>query len=462
MAPHTLTPPHTPSPTPVHMLRSWLRLYPVGMLVLWSLTLYVTVVSLATLWQALAFRLAGGAITGGGKESDPLYELGTSLGFWGVIYFGLNFMLATRWRWVETLFGGLDRVYQAHNLVGRLAMSLLVLHGGILVFQALPDRALLGIYLLPGVDWGYTTGVAGLVLLVLLVFLTIWAKLPYARWLASHKWMGVPYILGGMHAILLQGDWYMITITAMGSYAWLYMLVWYPWRGARRGALAEVRVRSQVTELQVRLDQPVPSQPGQFVFLAIQGATGRIEPEVHPFSISGRPDAQTIRISAKALGDYTRTLPQACPGDRVALWGPYGGFGKTYLGQGGDLVWVAGGIGVTPFLDLLRHELQQGTSCDRRIAFVWSVARAEDAVYQDEIEAACAQLPQIAFHLHITATDGLLTAKKLASLRGGQGAEGASFMLCGPPTMMHALRSQLRALGVPGVAIVMEEFGLRP
>ena len=62
----------------------------------------------------------------------------------------------TRWRWVETLFGGLDRVYQAHNLVGRLAMSLLVLHGGILVFQALPDRALLGIYLLPGVDWGYT------------------------------------------------------------------------------------------------------------------------------------------------------------------------------------------------------------------------------------------------------------------------------------------------------------------
>jgi len=131
MAPHTAA---RQQPLPSSLFRKverWLRLYPAGTLALWGLTLYVAAVSLATFWQALAFRMAGGAIAGGGNEGDPLYELGTSLGFWGVIYFGMNFILATRWRWVEALFGGLDQVYQAHNLAGRLAMTLLVLHGGI-------------------------------------------------------------------------------------------------------------------------------------------------------------------------------------------------------------------------------------------------------------------------------------------------------------------------------------------
>jgi len=79
-------------------LQRGMRLYPPGKLVLYGLTLYVLVASLATLWMAIDFRIAGNTILTGGLQEDPLYELGTSLGFWGILYFGLNFILATRWR----------------------------------------------------------------------------------------------------------------------------------------------------------------------------------------------------------------------------------------------------------------------------------------------------------------------------------------------------------------------------
>jgi len=443
-------------------IRRWLRVYPVGVLLLYGLALYVLITSLVTGWMALNFRIAGGPLLAGGLQEDPLYELGTSLGFWGTIYFGLNFVLATRWRGVEWLFGGLDKVYQAHNFAGRLALTLLVLHGGILILQAIPDQVLLTTYLLPGVNWGYTTGVAGLLLLVLLVALTIWVKLPYQTWLASHKWMGVPYVLGGLHAILLQGDWYMIALTTLGAYAWLYILFWYPTHGHRtEGQLAAVHRKGALTELVITLARPMASQAGQFAFIAIPDAPGRITPEVHPFSISGRPDAYTLRISAKALGDYTRTLALAQPGDKVAVWGPYGSFGRALEDETTDMVWVAGGIGVTPFLDMLQHEQRRESHTDRRIDFFWTVAKTEDAIYWDELEQARAQLPHLHVHLHVTSAQGLLTADRIAAVVGDGRLATATFLLCGPKPMMHALRTQLQAKGVQRPEIMSEEFGMR-
>jgi len=442
-------------------VRRWLRVYPAGTLLLYGLALYVLITALVNGWMAVDYRMTGGALFAGGVQEDPLYELGTSLGFWGTIYFGLNFVLATRWRWVEWLFGGLDKVYHAHNFAGRLALTLLVLHGGILIVQAIPDQALLTTYLLPGVEWGYTVGVAGLLLLILLVVLTIWVKMPYQTWLASHKWMGIPYLLGGLHAILLQGDWYMIALTAAGAYAWLYILLWYPRRGARtEGRLAAINRKGAITELVIGLDRPVASQAGQFVFVAMPDIPERIAPEVHPFSISGRPDAHTLRISAKALGDYTRSLALAQPGDKVAVWGPYGSFGRA-CEDAGDMVWVAGGIGVTPFLDLLQHEQRRDSRLDRRLDFFWTVAKAEDAIYRDELERACAQLPHLRVHLHVTAVEGLLTADRIAAVVGAEHIAGATFLLCGPKPMMHALRRQLLAKGVRRPELISEEFGLR-
>lgn len=180
--------------------------YPPALIIIYALTGYIGVISLYTLILGVVFRFEQGRFFFPGDKADPFYELGTSFGFWGTLYFCINFILATRRRWVETLFGGLDRVYQTHQLVGKLTLTFVVLHGVILAFQALPDMVLLSTYFVPGVDISYTFGFIGLLLLTILVIVTIWIKLPYQLWLQSHKFMGLAYVLGGLHAIILQLD----------------------------------------------------------------------------------------------------------------------------------------------------------------------------------------------------------------------------------------------------------------
>lgn len=178
--------------------------YPPALIVIYVVTGYICIVSLYTFILGIVFRFEQERFFFPGDTADPFYELGTSFGFWGTLYFCINFILATRWRWVETLFGGLDRVYQTHQLVGKLTLTFVVLHGVILILQALPDTLLLSTYLVPGLDISYTFGVIGLLLLTMLVIVTIWLKLPYQLWLQSHKFMGLAYVLGGLHAIILR------------------------------------------------------------------------------------------------------------------------------------------------------------------------------------------------------------------------------------------------------------------
>lgn len=427
----------------------------------YALCAYVALISLYNLLLGIDVRVAGQTFALPGDTADPIYELGTSLGFWGFLLFGLNFVLATRWRWVERLFGGLDRVYTLHGLLGRWTLTLVLLHLGILAAQALPDWGLAATYVVPGLDLSYTLGGVGVLLLTLLVAATLWARFPYQRWLASHRWMGLPYLLGGAHAIIAQGDWYMWLLTATGGYAWVYSALLYRRLGPRHhGTIRRVVGLHGVTELTIALDRPHGFQPGQFVFLSVTRSVAGLPDEQHPFSISAILDEQTFRLSAKRLGDYTARLAELSPGDAVTVYGSYGTFGVRGLSPGSAALWVAGGIGVTPFLSLLRHVAEGKAANTGSVLFIWSVRDRADAVYLEEIRTLAASVPSVRFHLHVTATDGLLTAGRLEAL-AGESVARRRILLCGPPPMMRALTAQLVAHGAVRSQIVSEEFALR-
>jgi predicted ferric reductase len=305
-----------------------LRRHTPAILTVYALCTYIALVSLYNLWLGINVRVAGRILALPGDSADPLYELGTSLGFWGFLLFGLNFVLATRWRWVERLFGGLDRVYTLHGLLGRWTLALILLHLGVLTAQALPDWGLASTYVVPGLDLSYTLGGAGVLLLTLLVAATIWVRFPYQRWLASHRWMGVPSIFGGAHAIVAQGDWYLWLLTVGGGLAWVYSSFLYVRLGPRHGgSISGVRGLGGVTELTIGIERPHGFQPGQFVFLSVTRSAAGLPDELHPFSISAILDERTFRISAKRLGDYTARLGELAPGGAVTIYGSYGTFG---------------------------------------------------------------------------------------------------------------------------------------
>lgn len=438
-----------------------LRAYPPATTIVYALAVYVILLSLSSLIPAIELRLQTGTWFTGGNSDDPLYEFGTSFGFWGSVFFTIGIVLSTRARILEKLFGGLDRMYRVHAFSGKLTLLFIGTHFAILVLQGLPNAALTREYLVPGVSLSYTLGLFGVFALILLVAVTIWIKIPYHSWLQTHRWMGLPFLAGTAHAIVLHGDWYMWIMTVVGGMAWLHMLFFYERVAPQAsGSVADVRSLGDIQELTLKLDQPISAEAGQFVFLSIRQSQANLPQEQHPFSISGVPDASTIRLSIKTLGDYTRRLKSVMKGDRIRIFGPYGQFGSHVKSSNQTMLWIAGGIGVTPFLSLL--EAERSVEQPRpKIYFIWSVKREQDAVYLDSIMQQLKSVPHVEFALHISDRDGFLTTDDMLRILQIERLDHIRAYLCGPLPMMHNLRRQLKASGLRESDIISEEFALR-
>ena len=451
----TLLHSYTANPIRIAFLRLLSR--PLAILAIYLLVSYVAISTFYNLFSGIQLRTASGEWFYAGNTDDPFYEMGTSLGFWGMLFFCLNFLLATRWVWIERIFHGLDKVYQIHAFVGKATVTMVVLHMVLLVLQALPDWPLVAKYMVPGVDVSYTVGLFGVAGVTALVVMTIWAKLTYHTWFQTHKFMGVPYVLGGLHAFLLQGDWYMILITAIGGYAWLYNLFFYRRISPQSsGSLLQNVLKNEVNDLLIRLDKALPLRPGQFVFFSVQESVYPMPQEQHPFSVSKILDSATIRISAKTLGDYTAQLRHLAVGDKVIVHGPHGVFGDRMQDANTDLLWIAGGIGITPFLSMLHAEAASNPS-SRRIHLIWSARSDSDFVYHEEISQLVQGLPHVTYRLH----QGRLGYDALSGYVGADVLASSTIFLCGPVPMMHALTRQFLANGKSPQQIISEEFALR-
>ena len=217
--------------------------------------------------------------------------------------------------------------------------------------------------------------------------------------------------------------------------------------------VAEVRHVNDST-LVVGLD-PVRSSlafvAGQFVFVEIGGSAGW---QRHPFTVSSAPAARRLELSIKATGDYTRDLQDSLrPGLPAKVTGPFGGF--DYRSGTDEQIWIAGGIGITPFISWIRA--LDGTFA-KDVDFYYSVKQRDDAVYANEVIAAAARHPSLRVHLVITDTDGVLTADAVMSARSGR---DSSVYRCGPTAMTDSLSKGFRRLGVRPNRIRWEQFAGR-
>jgi len=226
---------------------------------------------------------------------------------------------------------------------------------------------------------------------------------------------------------------------------------------ARPGAYVVRQVERLAGEtLDVTLDAvtaPIAVRPGQFLFVSFGGADAW---QRHPFSVAGVAADGSLRLSIRALGDYTRALyARLEAGAAARISGPYGLFDYT-LG-GARQVWIAAGSGVAPFLSWLR---QPAGLAGRSIDFYYSVRTQADALYLDEIQAVAAREPGLRVHLIVTTTQGRLTVEQIQRDTIGRLIDTHVF-LCGPLAMTESFTRGLHAVGVPRDQIHSEHFAFR-
>jgi predicted ferric reductase len=294
--------------------------------------------------------------------------------------------------------------------------------------------------------------------------ITLWKRFPYRKWRFLHQAMPAIYLMLAFHAALLApahywtqpAGWLLALLMGGGVYGSLHSLA---------GRIGRSR---QVTGEILSIDQSAPDviavrcrladgwrghRPGQFAFISFDRAEGQ-----HPFTIASadRGD-RTITFQIKALGDYTRTLKQGLSiGQAVTVEGPYGHFDLGRIDRKARQVWIAGGIGVTPFLawlEVLRANPEFAPAADLHYC---TRDRTTDP-FVAKLEALCAPLSAVRLRVHGAHQGEVLSAEKLAT----GNLKPAEVWFCGPQGLANALKAGLQATCSGKVDFHQEAFEMR-
>ena len=398
-------------------------------------------------------------------------ELSVALGFVGLGQLALQFALIARFRRISEPFG-IDLVMQYHRQIGILAAALVLAHPLVLIAWRPAYSALLSP--LSG-DAPSLAGLGATVAMLALIVLSLWRRplrIGYEAWRVSHALLGI--------AALVLAQIHVSTTGLYVSAAWKHTVL-VAWSAAFVGLIAYLRLlkplalrRRPWRVVEVRPDvagtwslaiEPVGHPglafaPGQFAWLKLGRSAWSVEE--HPFSFSSSAERPArVEFGIKELGDFTAGIGRVAPGTRVLLDGPHGSF-SCDLRPAPSLLFIAGGIGISPILSMLRTLADR--SHRRPVTLVYACSRWDRVAFRDELEALRTQLDLRIVHVleeghgGWKGPTGYVTREVLAPLLADDGA--VRVFLCGPDAMMMAVELLLRECGVAHDRISMERFHL--
>ena len=356
-------------------------------------------------------------------------------------------LMICRIGFIERAFGH-DRLSRWHHRNGIVAFSILAVHPVLImlgykqfIFSMLQNyqdilQALVG-YLM--------------FLIIIPISLTIVKKhLRYELWYGIHFLLYGAIILIFEHqlanGITMQGAFRMYwQVLFYGVFA---LVLWYrfitpTWRSWRSGFRVE-RIEQETHDVvSIYIKGNLHARAGQFVIVRFL-ARG-FWYEAHPFTVSKIMEGH-LRITPKAVGDFTSKLPNLPIGTPVLVEGPLGRFCPDRAGEKPVLL-IAGGIGVTP-LRTLFEEFPDAK-------FIYTARSDQDFALKNELDEIASRLPA---GRQVDYTTERLTPEYITTV--APDVANRFVYLCGPPPMMAAVREMLKSLGVPKKNILYERFAL--
>ncbi len=385
----------------------------------------------------------------------------------------LQLILIGRPVWVESVFG-LDKLSRIHRWNGHVILVLILLHPTLLALghSILNQTSFLGQeidFLLnwPKVIFAFI-GVCVLLVTIGLSISIARRRLKYETWYFVHLLNYTVLFLIIWHQLLYgslaQSDafryyWYASYIFAISNFLYFRWIVSYINFFKHKFTVTRVEPEGPATSIYIsgRQMSEFKIKAGQFMRYAFQQPGYRLQ--AHPFSMSQAPDGKEIRLTAKAVGDFTRDMiPKVKVGTKVVIDGPYGVFTEDKIKRD-KLLFIAGGIGITPIYSMLED---MGNAHPDKILLYANKTR-EETVFADDLETLSKQhnfkLVHILSDEEVPGYEHGRLDKAILARLVPDIAERDVF-LCGPPPMMLALRKTLVELGVPRSHIYWERFAL--
>lgn len=197
------------------------------------------------------------------------------------------------------------------------------------------------------------------------------------------------------------------------------------------------------------------SRPGQAISLALLEPPSEPNSAQRTFSLASAPFEEHLLVATRMRegSAFKRALKALPPGAKVRIKGPFGSFALD-PNPARPAVLIAGGIGITPFMSMLRQEAKDRSP--RRLALVYSNRRPQDAAFLEELQALERQNANFRLIAVMTDTAGFVDADLLKRAAGGLASP--VYYVVGPPAMAAAMQGTLAGSGIAEGDIRSEEF----
>ncbi len=374
-----------------------------------------------------------------------------------ILLMAWSFILALRVSFLERFWGGLDSMYRGHRWAGALAIPAMFMHTSI-------EPAVKGAQLIAGAnanvaDAAEELAETGELMLYGLIGISLLRLIPYRWWKWTHKLFGIPFAFASWHFYTAQkpydnasgwGMWF-AGFMLVGLIAWIARVVV---RDAVAQGSSYTVVDAQhvgsLTRIELAPDgrSSLDFDPGQFAFLRF-GAKGMREP--HPFSIASGPSSKNLTFYIRHLGDWSDRLPDTdLLGTTVRVEAPYGEF-TPISRHHTDTVWIAGGVGITPFL----ASLDELTTANVPPTVLYA-CKTDDGDPLVELLRIADEEGKIRLHLYTNGSR--LTPDALDDLFP-HGMSDCHVALCGPAGLVKDMASASNERGARSVET--EDFDIR-
>ena len=389
-------------------------------------------------------------------------EFSVAIGYAGLAMMGLQFGLTARFRYVTEPWGE-DVIYHFHRQISLIAVGLVIAHP-LILFAIRPELlALLNSITAP---WRARFAALSIYSLIALVVMALWRakwNIRYETWHLTHILLAVVAVTAGLlHMVgwsfYLGAPWkraLWIGLTVFWIGLLLYVRIVKPLFMLRRpyrvAGLRQERGDSWTLVMQPEGHPGFRFSPGQFGWLTVFGTPFKITGHPFSFSSSAAVEDGRVEMTIRNLGDFTSTIGTVPAGQRVYLDGPYGAF--TIDRNPADMhVLIAGGVGITPMMSILRTLADRGDP--RPVILLYGSRDWDSITFREELEALTPRLRLTVVHVLSSPPEGWTGERGFIDAGLFQRHlpppyADHEYFICGPTVMMDAIERALAELNVP-------------
>jgi predicted ferric reductase len=409
------------------------------------------------------------------STQNLLYEIGKNFALIGIMIITFQILLAGRFKWIEKPFG-FDILIRYHKHMAILGAMFLILHPVFLIWGGS------GLDLITSFNtvWYIWAGRIAITLLITNEILSLFQSklhIKFENWRIIHDILApVIIIFGFIHSWEIGSDiknipmrilW--IIIPSISIVLFLFHRFLRPFF-LSRNPYKVIDVKKETERVwTVKLAPPEGEEifsylPGQFQFITFKRRKD-LPVEEHHWTISSSPtEKKYVSSTIKELGDFTSTISETEIGDTAIIHAPFGRFSHLLHPDEEALVFIAGGIGITPMISMLRY--MRDTNSTISVVLLYGNRNENEIAFRKELkEIEEGEHPALKV-IHVlsnpgeswTGVRGYIDREKIEKFCGDLKNKG--FYISGPKGLIEATIKNFKALEVDDNKVHLEIFSL--